>query len=84
MATIKQGYDNKPLVIRVYPSDHNDGKAQIWTEMFDGVKASDYQIQGDDLNSDKFRTEVLHYAALSELIELRDELNSVIKEIAGV
>ena len=85
MATIKEGYASRPFEIRVSPPyDGERGSAEVWTEMFDGTKASDHEATGDDLNSDKFRTEVLHYATLSELIELRDELNYTIKTMAGV
>lgn len=85
MATIKEGYASRPFEIRVSPPyDGERGSAEVWTEMFDGTKASNYEVTGDDLNSDKFRTEVLHYATISELIQLRDEINNTIKVIAGV
>lgn len=82
MTVIKEGYSGKPLEIKVYARE--GGMAELWTEMFDGVKRSEFEVPNDDLDSDKFRTEVLHYATLSELIELRDELNVAIKELAGV
>lgn len=82
MARFKEGYCSKPLEIKVYARD--DGVCELWTEMFDGTKASDYQVDGDDLNSDKFRTEVLHYVTLTELVELRDEINQAIRKLAGV
>ena len=85
MATIKEGYASRPFEIRVNPPyEGGTSGAEVWTEMFDGTKASECQIDCDDLNSDKFRTEVLHYATLGELIELRYELNYAIKRMAGI
>lgn len=80
---IQDGFASKPFEIRV-SSNYEKTVAEFWTEMFDDMKHSELEIPNDDLNSDKFRTEVLHYATLTELIELRNELNTVIKDLAGV
>ncbi len=85
MAVIKEGYNSKPLEIKVYA---NSGRmAEVWTEMFDGTKATQsmgINAEGYDPDDSNLRTEVLHYATITELIELRDEINIAIKELAGV
>ncbi len=80
MAEIKEGYNGLPLTIRV---NVNDGRAEIWTDMFDEWKYSE-TATGQDKADPKFRTEVLHYADLTELVELRNELNEAIRTMAGV
>lgn len=77
MTTFSQGYDNKHLTIRVHSRD--DGKAELWIERFDGFKYDTYGVEGDDRNDDRFRTETLAYAALDELVRLRNEINQTIK-----
>lgn len=79
---IQNGYAGKPFEIKV--SARDDGLADMFTEMYDDTKRSEFETTGDDPDSDKFRTEVLHYVSLPELIELRNELNAVIKTLAGV
>ncbi len=80
MAEIKEGYNGLPLTIKV---NVNDGRAEIWTDMFDEWKYSETDT-GQDKSDPKFRTEVLHYASLTELVELRNELNKAIRTMAGV
>ena len=82
MAIFKDGYNGEPLEIRV--NSHFTGKAEIWTDMFDSTKYSEYEIPRDDIHDKKFRTEVLHYAELTELVAFRDEINAVLKEMVGV
>ena len=68
---IKEGYAGKPFELRI--SAHDGKSAEVWTEMypkpvFEGAET----------------VEVLHYATITELIELRDEINKAIKVLAGV
>lgn len=84
MAIIKDGFGCQPLKISIIASTSNSHKAEVWTEMFDDTKHDNYEIDGDKLSDSKFRTEVLHYATLNELLELRDNINTAIKEIVGL
>jgi len=80
MAIIKDGFAGGLLKIRVHTGDH-ERLASIWTDMkvdYSRIQTV-YAEEGDDL-----RQEYLHYATLTELVELRDEINKAIKELAGV
>ena len=68
MAVIKDGFGNEPLSIRV--NARPDSAIEVWVE-----------------HRSKYRTmidETLSYATLSEIIQLRNELNAVIKEAVGI
>lgn len=80
---IKNGYAGEPFEIRV-DAGYEGNVAEVWTDMFDQFKFSEREVDGDTMDDRKFRTEVLHYATLTEVIELRNELNGVIKQLAGV
>ncbi len=80
---IKDGFGGQPLKISIIASDSNSHKAEIWTEMltdFDRIKV-EYDINNGSKN---IRQEYLHYATLNELLELRDNINTAIKEIVGL
>lgn len=74
MTKIKEGFGGKELEIRIL-TDRND-LASIWTEQFIDKERLKLATNG--------RQEQLHYATITELIELRDEINNAIKELAGV
>lgn len=74
MATIKEGYNGVPLEIRVHGNEGR-GTAEVWTEMY---------CEPHEGEIDDYREERLHYATITELIDLRDEINEAIKELAGV
>lgn len=79
MATIKEGFAGEPFEIRVNASE---GRAEIWTDMridFTRIETA-YGVEG----TKAIRQEYLHYGTITELIELRDEINRAIKEMAGV
>jgi hypothetical protein len=80
---IKDGYAGMPLEIRVTATE-GDSHADIWTEMYDDTKRSEFEVPGDKKEDAKFRTEVLHYGTIEELIALRNEINQAIKILAGV
>lgn len=82
MATIKEGFDGKPLEIRV--SARDDGGVEVWVEQFDGFKYSEHDDGSTPRDDPSYRTETLAYATLEEVIKLRNELNTAIKEAAGV
>lgn len=73
MATIKEGYNAEPLHIRLSHSNHAK-HAELWLKQEGLPEIPEIQ---------KYR-ETLSYISLDELIILRDEINSVIKEITGV
>lgn len=85
MATIEEGFASQPFEIKVSADGSYSGNvAEVWTEMFDDFKKSELEVEGDEIENPKFRTQVLHYATITELIQLRNEINTAIKELAGV
>lgn len=70
MATIKEGYNEHPTSIKVRATGR-DGLAEVWTEMYDS-------------DTHSLTAERLHYATITELIELRNEINQAIKDLAGL
>ena len=74
MATIKNGFDDKALHIRLSSRGVNE--------------SIEITIEQEGLNTGAERTiqryETLSYASLSEIITLRDELNKVIAEAVGL
>ena len=72
MSKIKDGFDGKTTEIRVYAGAERD-VAEVWI-IQDGLKLPE-----------KYGTlkETLAYATINELIQLRDELNEAIGELAG-
>lgn len=84
MTIIKDGYAGQPFVIKIFSPDEGRDKYQVWTEMFDSTVHSDYEVFGDKITDDKFRTEVLHYATTEELVALRDSINKALKEGLGL
>lgn len=90
---IQDGYDGQPLEIRV--SKSSSGNAEIWIEQhaFNQIATKEYSTVATTVGMDKLKEgdtwvgrhlETLSYATLQELVDLRDELNSVIKDIVGV
>lgn len=70
MSTIKAGFNDKPLHIQV--SSREDSRtAELWIVQ-DGLE--------DEVNPNRAQ-ETLSYITLDELLDLRDELNTVINEI---
>lgn len=69
---IKEGYNSKPLHIKIYGRD--DRMAEVFTEE-EGLEAVDRKGHV---------SERLHYASLEEIIALRDECNVAIKKMAGL
>lgn len=77
---IKDGYNSKPLTIRVDASDRTK-VAEFWME----IQGLDGLIKrAVETGASGWEGEMLSYITLSELIELRDECNKAIKELAGV
>lgn len=74
MASIKNGFGDKPLSIRFEPHS---------TTLDAGITI---EQTGLDTGAEKViqRYETLSYASLEELVALRDELNKVIGEIVGL
>lgn len=66
--TIKDGYNSKPLHIRV--SGRESGPAELWIKQ-EGLPEGT-------------KDETLSYIDILELIAFRDELNEAIKEIVGL
>lgn len=83
MATIQNGYGDEVLSITF--DTHTGGSTTIGLniDQFDGWKYSETQIS-DDQPKSLFRAETLAYMTLTEAIELRNELNTAIKEVAGL
>ncbi len=67
---ISLGQDDKPLYISV--SSRGNRRANIEVEQIDGTIGSD----GERRNYN-----VLAYATLNELLDLKDEINNVIQEL---
>lgn len=68
--TIKDGFDSKPLGISV-STGFNSNTCELW-------------IKQEGLPEGERGKETLSYPTLTELIQLRDELNKTIKTMAGV
>jgi hypothetical protein len=73
---IKEGFGGRPMAIKVTTGDH-EGRASIDIDMINSYRS-------EQLGSEHAMDETLHYATISELIGLRDEINKAIKELAGV
>lgn len=71
MMTIKEGFGSKATHIKIYPRERGDRMAEVW-------------IDQEGIASETSRTETLAYITLEELLDLRDEINKVIKQIVGV
>lgn len=91
MAVIKNGYGSKKTQIRIgFSTENGGGKAEVWIEQEGVPRFVASQLGGAYHPSDNAyekidsHSETLAYAELTELIELRDELNEVIKKMAGV
>jgi hypothetical protein len=70
MATIKEGFNSKPLQIKL--GNPRERSAELWL-IQNGLPSS----------VEKYR-ETLSYISLDELLTLRDEINLIIKEITGI
>lgn len=72
---IKEGYSGKPFELRISATEN---RAEVNTEMYIDLQ----RVKSAHIGNG--RVEVLHYATITELIELRDEINKAIKVLAGV
>lgn len=72
MAKIKAGFNGKELEIKIYANEH--GSAELWLVQ-NGLPLVD--------GNEKYK-ETLSYTNITELIELRNEINSVIAKLAGI
>ena len=74
MATIKCGFDDKPVSIR-FDGSRGDLSIGVTIEQKGLETGAERVIQ---------RYETLSYASLEEVIALRDEINKVIAEVVGL
>ena len=72
MAVITEGYNSKPLSIRI--SGRKYQNAEVWVEQ-EGLP--------DEPGFTKYR-ETLSYATVQELIQLKSEIEEALKEIIGI
>jgi hypothetical protein len=79
MVAIKQGYGGGQVEIRINPGAHSD--AELWIEQVGHPKYSENAAGEIRLVG---HSETLSYMTLQEVIALRDELNSTIKEMTGI
>lgn len=78
MATIANGYGNKPTHITL---DTSDGIARLNIEQM-GLLPSGMDVTSGSIHDS--HSETMAYTNIQELISLRDEINKAIKELAGV
>lgn len=72
MSLIKEGFNAKPTYIKISKASVNNGRvAEVWIEQ-KGLEGLEEQ-----------RYETLAYATLDELLDLKAEINQVIKEIVA-
>ena len=69
--TIKEGYNSKPLQIKIRKNSSSKRVAEVWLVQ-EGLP--------DEGNAARYQ-ETLSYATLDELLDLQDELKVVIKEL---
>lgn len=81
MTVIKNGFGGEILDIRVYAVEDSD-RAEIWTDM--RIDLGRAIVEQNSMDKETVRQEYLHYASLEELIKLRNEINTAIKEMAGL
>lgn len=67
---IKEGFDSKEVSIRISPSSTSNRTAEFWIEQ-----------KGLENLKESQRYETLSYATLDELLDLQDELKTVIAEL---
>jgi hypothetical protein len=67
---IKEGFNSKPLMIRISTSDGGERVAGVWIEQI-GLK--------DEREPQRYET--LAYATLDELLDLQKELKEAIQEL---
>lgn len=68
---IKEGFNSKPLHIKIHKSSTSDRVAEVWLDQ-EGIE--------DASNPQRYQ-ETLSYATLDELLDLKDELVKVIAEL---
>lgn len=82
MATIKNGYGDQETTIRIY-ARKGERKAEVWIGQ-DGQPTYSENDRTGSIIRVGFGTDTLAYASITELIDLRDEINEVIREMAGL
>lgn len=78
---IKEGFDSKPLSIRISPASTNR-MAEVWIEQ-EGLMIPLISPKTKEIYTHQ-SSETLAYATLEEVLQLRDECNYAIKEMTGL
>lgn len=73
MAIIKEGYNGKPLEIKV-SGRRDSNSAEVWLTQAGLVLPPEFQKYKDTLS----------YASIQELVELKQEIEQAIKDMAGI
>jgi len=82
MTIIKDGFGGQPLEITVDVSEGHSA-AEVWIDTKVDPTRITATINANG-EGNGVRQEYLHYATITELITLRDEINRAIKGLAGL